>query len=617
MTNESDPDNEEYPRIYNSVTGVSPTPNHYFIALTELPIIKKSSDGAKTFKMILLDDTASHSYLNSVKYLAMLNSDIGIALTSPYYYITLDGWKTYKKHPRPRFDSVGYGTLSNPVFIDSNFIIMGIGYNPYYPENKGYTKILKYNINNDSFIIISDLNKDSIVNRKPYASKIFFVNDSLGYIAGGIRTGQGDTDNDVIMRTLDGGYTWKTQLNVYKKLAFGLKDIAFYDAKNGVAVGTYGKIYLTNDSGNTWVFSEPPQEIIDSNNTVRIHVTWAGQHPIFGTWDRGIFRYEGNFFDFIPDSLKPIITAEDKDFGEKDIELQDSTFLTFKIYNNNNGNELKIFGYSALTNSAFSTNLPVIDSLNPLTIEPQGFFEYEVYFKPKLVKKYNDSIIFYSNAKKTDNIAYLSGEGIAFPLIQADNQDFKTKEIHDTTTIIKKIKIHNLSDYSDLNIFGFSQPTESAFTNQFVWLDSMTYITVKPNEYFELPVSFKPTEMRKYKDSIVVYSNATKQDSVIFLEGEGIDSTIGVVDNLITNYQLLIVPNPAGDFIEINFERCPTSPRCRTSNKIEIYNVLGECVKTVTIHSLTASHRMNTEDLPPGVYFVRIGEFVGMFVISN
>jgi hypothetical protein len=47
---------------------------------------------------------------------------------------------------------------------------------------------------------------------------------------------------------------------------------------------------------------------------------------------------------------------------------------------------------------------------------------------------------------------------------------------------------------------------------------------------------------------------------------------------------------------------------------VEIYNVLGESVRTVPIHPMTASNRMNIEDLATGVYFVRIGKNVKVFV---
>jgi hypothetical protein len=103
------------------------------------------------------------------------------------------------------------------------------------------------------------------------------------------------------------------------------------------------------------------------------------------------------------------------------------------------------------------------------------------------------------------------------------------------------------------------------------------------------------------------------------------DTTSVVEDNVITNDELLITPNPAGDYIEINFERCPTSVRCRTSEKFVIYNVLGECIKTFPNPSpqtlspnpttpAPSPQKVNIDDLPAGVYFVRVGNLVRMFV---
>ncbi len=80
------------------------------------------------------------------------------------------------------------------------------------------------------------------------------------------------------------------------------------------------------------------------------------------------------------------------------------------------------------------------------------------------------------------------------------------------------------------------------------------------------------------------------------------------------NEQIEVSPNPAGDFITINLERCATSSRCGTSGEISIYNTLGEKVMAESIHPMTASHRMNIEPLPRGIYFVKVGGETAKFV---
>jgi hypothetical protein len=576
------------PEIINSKWGISPGKNFFYMVDLQAPVIRKSTDDCKTFIDIAVD-SIEYSGRRMPQGFDMLDTNIGFLITGINLFVTKNGWKTFEKLPEPIT-----GQYLCPRFINDSIVAMLCGL-------KTGMKFVKYNINQKNMEILFEFPKDSILDKWYSVMKYHFVNDSVGFGCGYLKFNPGGGAFNIIFKTRNGGKDWKL---VYKEInspSFGLLNIAFYDENNGVAVAQYGNIIITNDGGESWVLDEKPAY---TGEPLNMETAWAGHNALVGTMGKGgIFRYEGDFFNFDIDTLNPVITAEDKDFGKKDIESQDSTFLTFKIYNNNNGNELKIFGYSALTNSAFTTNLPEVDSLNPIVIQAQEFYEYEVYFKPNAVQQYSDSIVFYSNAKKTDNIAYLTGEGIAFPAIQAENQDFKTKEIHDTTTTIKNIKIHNLSDYSDLNIFGFSQPTETAFTNQFVWNDSMTYITVKPNEYFELPVSFKPTEMRKYKDSIIVYSNATKQDSVILLEGEGIDSTIGVVENLITNYQLLITPNPASEEITMQI-KSPLAETCR----IRFFNSLGMEVKNININLISGMNelKMDINDFMSGIYLYNI-----------
>ncbi len=82
---------------------------------------------------------------------------------------------------------------------------------------------------------------------------------------------------------------------------------------------------------------------------------------------------------------------------------------------------------------------------------------------------------------------------------------------------------------------------------------------------------------------------------------------------------VIIYPNPASEYIEINFERCPTLSKCRTSaaDEIKIYNTFGEIVKTDVQHlgDVGPLKRIDISHLPAGLYFVRIGNYEGKFVV--
>jgi len=200
------------------------------------------------------------------------------------------------------------------------------------------------------------------------------------------------------------------------------------------------------------------------------------------------------------------------------------------------------------------------------------------------------------------------------PVIQADDYDFGKIDIKYTSRIKQKIKISNLSSDSDLLINGFSNFNETSFQNEFVWLDTLTNITLKPSEYFELPVSFKPNESRDYKDSIIVHSNAVGQDSIIVLEGEGIDDTTSVDDSKIYVRKIIISPNPASVYIEIS-----VGAHCNVPvQEIKIYNIFGQCVMQSSLPSpfgVGQGVRLDVSHLPTGIYFIRARNHVGKFVV--
>jgi hypothetical protein len=151
--------------------------------------------------------------------------------------------------------------------------------------------------------------------------------------------------------------------------------------------------------------------------------------PNHGFIDRSFKKFNDKFYAYYADDFnkpnsfwikikediskpKPTITTDDIYFAVRDISIQYSLVKLSRIYNTSPDADLIISGYSKLTNSAFSTNLPEINENNPIIIKPQNYFEFEAYFKPKEVKEYSDSIIFYSDALESDSICYLFGRGI-------------------------------------------------------------------------------------------------------------------------------------------------------------------------------------------------------------
>jgi photosystem II stability/assembly factor-like uncharacterized protein len=77
--------------------------------------------------------------------------------------------------------------------------------------------------------------------------------------------------------------------------------------------------------------------------------------------------------------------------------------------------------------------------------------------------------------------------------------------------------------------------------------------------------------------------------------------------------KFLISPNPSQDFIDISIINDDYN-FLNHSSTLQIFNTLGECVMTESIHPMSLSHRMNVEHLPVGLYFVRVSNQTAMFV---
>lgn len=70
---------------------------------------------------------------------------------------------------------------------------------------------------------------------------VFFVNDSVGYVAGGVR--------NMISKSVDGGSSWT---DIFASGVY-LRSIKFLDAATGFCGSLDTAFFMTTDSGNTWV----------------------------------------------------------------------------------------------------------------------------------------------------------------------------------------------------------------------------------------------------------------------------------------------------------------------------------------------------------------------------
>jgi hypothetical protein len=89
-------------------------------------------------------------------------------------------------------------------------------------------------------------------------------------------------------------------------------------------------------------------------------------------------------------------------------------------------------------------------------------------------------------------------------------------------------------------------------------------------------------------------------------------SSITSVEEIAEGSDILLIPNPATDFIEINCRGEVTSP---LRSDVRIYNVFGQSINpTPALPASRQGVRIDVTGLVPGVYFVRIGDKVKKFV---
>jgi PKD repeat protein len=237
--------------------------------------------------------------------------------------------------------------------------------------------------------------------------------------------------------------------------------------------------------------------------------------------------------------------------------------------------------------------------------------------------EYNNTMLFGSNGLfkldlKTKEKRIFSGKDIIISSIAYSNEIEFLGKSGDLLLTNNKLNLHNLYFY-DSNLDSIF--LEKQFNSNIV---KMVY---KPNN--------KYTVFMVFEDGLfVLYSLSTHSviDSIKFtvkfveicvspsgnefslLTEEGIIYSFEYKESQIKSDSSVysIYPNPATDFIEISY----TSSELDIS--VRIYDLLGIEQLTLTPNSdpwkETSSVRIDVSSLPPGIYFVRVGDIVRKFI---
>ena len=185
-------------------------------------VIYKTNDSGNHWEKLNIPYKGSE--LNSISF---INENIGFAVGLGLHIKTVDGGKTWNQF------ELGYqGLITKIAFINSQTgICAGLFGNIYRTMDQGESWTKSDNESNG------------------HIYDFCFVNEEVGY-AGGQKE---------IIKTIDGGKTWKTLANSPSEIYF----IHFSDVDNGIAIGkghyTGGDwgiwtkaVYSTSDGGKTW-----------------------------------------------------------------------------------------------------------------------------------------------------------------------------------------------------------------------------------------------------------------------------------------------------------------------------------------------------------------------------
>jgi hypothetical protein len=307
--------------------------------------IKRSSDKCKSW------DTTYISEAKNLCHIEMLDSINGLVASPTKLFITSDGWKSYKLIPtiHAQISALWMHSLTE-IDVVRNLGMFGK------TDSTDRFRVIYSRTSDAGLTWIHD----SICTF--HTGNLFFINRNIGWLAASKPLYIGDQKYDMLMKTSDGGVSWKLVYNEFNDPSAGLQDVAFRDSLNGIAVGQWGKILRTTDGGVTWFREYLPNDPPESNKKIQppaMNVTYVGNTPIIGTFNGAIYMLIddgegaiddelGNSFYIIPNPASDYIT----------ITLKPSEGSEVSIYNTLGEKVMSVGAENFLPLQINITNLP-------------------------------------------------------------------------------------------------------------------------------------------------------------------------------------------------------------------------------------------------------------------
>lgn len=222
----------------------------------------------------------------------------------------------------------------------------------------------------------------------------------------------------------------------------------------------------------------------------------------------------------------PVIQVSDVDFGG--VTIGDSVTQEFTIKNRGTV-DLFIKSFSGPDNKKFGfVEKPDINAQKILKLAPNDVVTYKVYFKPTTEENISDEIVFSSDAKGTDSIAYINARAVK-PGLVAESFDWKSRRIHRSNFPAGPYQV--LNDHNSIRLTNTgSNPiklldvevVDSLQSDAFSYSSAaLSGSTIDPGRSLSFPVEFRPLTTGEHR-LVLKYIDDKGGNATTVLHGVGV-----------------------------------------------------------------------------------------------